>query len=68
MGAHDALFESLSVTNRGSWSALEIEMKENCQAALREALGDTEYERRLAVGHALSLDRVVDYALRRITV
>ncbi len=68
MGAHDALFESLSETNRGSWSAMEIEMRENCRASLREALGDSEYERHLAVGHALSLDRVVDYALRRITV
>jgi hypothetical protein len=47
---------------------MEIEMRENYRASLREALGDTEYERRLAVGHALSLDRVVHYALGRVAI
>ena len=67
-GAHDALLESLSEVGRGSWSAMEIEMRENNRDALREALGELEYERRLAAGRALSLDRLVDYAQRRVAV
>jgi hypothetical protein len=47
---------------------LEIEMRENNRAVLREALGEPEYERRLAIGRALSVDRLVDYALRRVDV
>ncbi|HTT60116.1 MAG TPA: adenylate/guanylate cyclase domain-containing protein [Acidimicrobiales bacterium] len=68
IGAHDALFESLSVSNRGSWSAMEVEMREKCRESLREALGDSEYDRCLALGRGLSLDRIVDYALRRVTL
>jgi len=67
-GAHDALVDSLSEIGRGLWSALEIEMRENNRAALREALGEPEYERRLAIGRALGLDRLVDYALGRVAV
>ena len=67
-GTHDALTESLTQHGGGDWSALEIEMRENNRAALREALGETEYERRLAIGRELSGDRLVDYALRRVDV
>lgn len=67
-GAHEGLLDSLSEVGRGYWSPLEMAMRENNHAALREALGATEYERRLAVGRSLSLDRLVDYALRRVDV
>ncbi|MGC2484815.1 MAG: adenylate/guanylate cyclase domain-containing protein [Acidimicrobiales bacterium] len=67
-GAHEAFLESLAKSEQGWWSALELEMLESNRAALREALGESEYARLLAVGHALNLDRVVDYALRRIAV
>lgn len=67
-GAHDALVESLSETGQGYWSPMELAMRSNNRATLREALGETEYERRLAVGRELNLDRLVDYALRRVDV
>ena len=67
-GAHDGLFDSLPEVGRGYWSPLELAMRENNRAALREALGEAEYERRLAVGRGLGLDRLVDYALRRVDV
>ncbi|HVB51631.1 MAG TPA: adenylate/guanylate cyclase domain-containing protein [Acidimicrobiales bacterium] len=67
-GAHDALTANLSETGQGYWSALEIEMRENNRAALREALGEAEYERLLAIGRELSVDRLVDYALGRVAV
>ncbi len=67
-GAHDGLLDGLPEVGQGYWSPLELAMRENNRAALREALGATEYERRLAIGRGLGLDRLVDYALRRIDV
>ena len=67
-GAHDALTDCLFESAQGFWSSLEIEMRENNRVALRAALGTAEYERRLGIGRALSQDRLVDYALRRVSV
>ncbi len=67
LGAHDALGESLP-GSFGYWTPIEIAMRENNRNTLFYALGDEEFERLVAIGKGLSLDRVVEYGLGRVDV
>jgi tetratricopeptide (TPR) repeat protein len=65
MGAHEGIEERAIEPVGGYWSPLEIKARANNKVILREALGDEEYEREIAVGKGLSPDRVYDLALGR---
>jgi len=65
-GAHDAIDSGLPEPSRGTWSLLEIEMRDRNRARLVEALGQAEFERASAVGRGLTLDKVADLALGRV--
>ncbi len=65
-GAHDGIEERAIEPLGGYWPLLEIEARENNRVMLREALGDEEYERAIALGKSLSPDRVYDLALGRM--
>ena len=67
LGAHDGLEESLPGTS-GYWSPMEIEARENNRSTLLDELGPGEFERLVALGKGLSLDRMVEYALGRVDV
>jgi tetratricopeptide (TPR) repeat protein len=64
-GAHDGIEERALEPLGGYWSPLEIAARENNRVTLREALGNEEYDRLIAVGKGLSVDRVYDLALGR---
>jgi hypothetical protein len=44
---------------------MEIDARNNNRVLLREALGDDEYERAIAVGKSLNANRVYDLAMGR---
>lgn len=67
-GVHDGFEERAIEPLGGYWSPLEIKAREENRTALREALGDDEFERLLAVGKGLSADRRYELALGRATL
>ena len=64
-GAHDGIEERASEPLGGYWSQAEINARNNNRALLREALGDDEYERAIAVGKGLNANRIYDLAMGR---
>jgi tetratricopeptide (TPR) repeat protein len=64
-GAHDGIEERASEPLGGYWSQAEINARNNNRALLREALGDDEYERAIAVGNGLNANRIYDLAMGR---
>jgi tetratricopeptide (TPR) repeat protein len=64
-GAHEGIEESASEPLGGYWSQSEIGARNNNRVLLREALGDKEYERAIAVGKSLNTNRIYDLAMGR---
>jgi predicted ATPase/class 3 adenylate cyclase len=64
-GAHEAFEERAIEPIAGVWTPRELEARENNRLVLREALGVDEYERLVALGKSLSVDRVYDLAMGR---
>jgi tetratricopeptide (TPR) repeat protein len=64
-GAHDGIEERASEPLGGYWSQMEIDARNNNRVLLREALGDDEYERAIAVGKGLNANRIYDLAMGR---
>jgi predicted ATPase len=67
-GVHDGFEDRAVGSISGFWTPLEIEAREKNRSLLREALGDEEYERLLAVGKSLSTERWYDLALGRTSL
>jgi len=65
-GAHDAIDSGLPEPSRGTWSLLEIEMRDRNRARLVEVLGEEEFERVKAAGRGLALDRRVVERVRAL--
>lgn len=64
-GVHDGIEERATEPLGGYWSQMEIEARDNNQVLLREALGDDEYERAIAVDKGLNANRIYDLAMGR---